>query len=381
MLKVIYAGVIPETDVTVKDILSRDSVKKFLFQLYKKPRSKEQIFAENLVSIDDFNDLYRNRIIDSKDGLFYPTFPIFTEEEVSVLEHVATEMAVRIGNVIKGQWPDIHSYLEKITPYQIFDKPLMTYFILGSFILDVAMKKYLSKKGLLVIPSATPQGYIYFGIDVKASFAVLHDTTKVEIAKHGAFISFGKDLSGLKDITAIRKNLEKALKSVVSGKDSVNFYSLIRHYIQSMFDDMSAVMSRVIYLSEDWDRLRSFLELSELHFWDLIDFMEQMGYVESFPGKVKGKVPVFLPSDTSYLSDLAAYVGELVTPTFEAVISTYWADLSSILSFQYPTINDMWIYYLMWLRCFPRILEYLEREGILAFPEEGYVKGFIKMER
>jgi len=74
-------------------------------------------------------------------------------------------------------------------------------------------------------------------------------------------------------------------------------------------------------------------------------------------------------------------VGNLVLPPIEATIQTYWGELSSINAFQHPTVNDMWIYYLMWIRTFPRVLEYLEREGILAMPEEGYVKAFMKIER
>jgi len=383
VFKVLYAGTLPddETGLSVREVLGRDKVKKFLFELNKKPRSKEQIFAENLVSIEDFDDVHKVGLIKDDGGIFYPTFPIFTADEVRVLENVCTEMSVRIGSVIKGQWPSIHDYLEQISSYPIFDRPTMTYFFLGSFVLDISMKKLLSKQGMLILPTDTPLGYIYFGIDKNAPFPILHDTTKVETAKYGVFISFGKDVSGLKDITAIRRHLETQLKKVVRGQDTINFYSLLRHYIQGMFDDMSAVMARVIYLSEEWDRLRAYVGVSEMHFWDLIDFMRQMGYVDSVPGKVMGTVPVILPSDTKHISGMAGLVGNLVLPPIEATIQTYWGELSSINAFQHPTVNDMWIYYLMWIRTFPRVLEYLEREGILAMPEEGYVKAFMKIER
>ncbi len=383
MFKVIYAGTLPdvEEELSVRKILSRDKVKKFLFELNKKPRSKEQIFAENLVSVEDFNDVYKAGLIGEDGGLFAPTFPIFTADEVRVFENICAEMSVRIGSVIKAQWPTIHDYLENIASYPMFDRGVMAYFMLGSFVLDISMKKLLAKEGILVIPSETHRGYIFFGIDTGASFPILHDTTKVETAKYGMFISFGKDVSGLKDITAIRKYLERQLKKVVQGGESVNFYSLLRHYIQGMFDDMSQVMARVIYLSEEWDRLRAYLGVSESHFWDLIDFMEQMGYVDSVPGKVMGIVPVILPSDTRHISALSSYVGGLALPPIEATLTTYHGNLMELTPFKHKTVNDMWIYYLMWIRTFPRVLEYLEREGILSIPEEGYVKAFMKIDR
>ena len=387
MFKVIYAGILPEEGpekegtITVRDVLSRDSVKNFLFKLNDKPRSKEQIFAENLISVDDFSDVHKVGLIKDDGGIFYPTFPIFSADEVRTLETICGEIAVRIGGVIKNQWPTIHDFLEKIASYPIFDRPMMAYFILGSFILDVSMKKYLAKQGILIIPAETHLGYIYFGIDKNAPFPMLHDTTKVETAKYGVFISFGKDVSGLKDITAVRRHLEANLRRVVRGNEEVNFYSLLRHYIQSMFDHMSAVMARVIYLSEDWDRLRAYVGISDLHFWDLIDFMKQMGYIDTVPGKVMGVVPVFLPSDTRYITDLATFIGGLVVPPWEATIQTHREELFSIKAFTYSTVNDMWIYYLMWIRTFPRVLEYLEKEGIVAMPEEGYVKAFMKVER
>ncbi len=378
MIRVIYAGDISdEGKHSPRRVLAREEVRRLVYQIHKKPVSKDEALALKLADGEMMDEALKAGVLAEKGGILYPAFPILLGEEVDNFEAIATEMGIRVASVLEAAWDRIHDVLEEIDAYILFERPLSAYLLIGSFVLDAGIKQLLAKEGLIVIPADTHLGYIFMGIEEGAKFPGLKDTTRVEETSWGLFLSFGLADGGPADVASARLSIERALRQVSSGGTSINFYGLLRHYLWRMFDDMGGVMWKISTAGAEWDHVRATVGVPEKHFWDLIDLLEDMGYISVRFGKIYPSVPVITHGDTPKIARLVSLAGSVVLPAVDTILEIHREKIQSFSFRSHPTVPEEWFMYFLWMRAFPRALEKLHKDGYVGMPEET-VKSFVR---
>ena len=329
-------------------VMRQRLVPELLYALNRHPLSLGEISSAMKIDRTEASklllDLTRIKAVNEESGVYSVTFSIFTSDDLLVLKHATSPIAVALSNSIVDRKSEINSWIENLSSFEQVERGKLLFAALGCFVLDWLGLKILQEEGILVRSKLRPgnRSYLLFAREQvdSSEFTKLYGkmywgSNSDKIGDY-VFTSFG-DHTGLRyafpDIVwTLRTTPRNEMPRWMSQKLSRLTELIAGQWLKNAGHLLLRLNSQGPVSARDLER-----DSEATGILDVLHLLDDMNYITRNRGICKLDYPVFAARDKKVIEQL----GHLVLPLVAEAIHRNYAKLEKALKNTSPIRNKV----------------------------------------
>lgn len=300
-------------------------------------------------------------------GRFSINFPVFVESDLPLLETLAQQAAIRIGNLILTRAGTLLELVLRLTASKNFPPERLLYHLVGDFVLDGKAFDFLTAKGLLVTEKPQPctGNYLLIGFADDQRLQRFSDHLLCSSNNYWVdgvrFNSFGDSAGDRQDFYRFFRKVSTRIHDMWENDKLNQVYSQYLNEKNELLAKNCALLSRRL-LAEDV----SYNSLSDSERIAL-KLLKELGYVKTAGTSLAIAVPVFHNTELDILDELADEVLSAISGEVIKIFTTLAEEFPRLSAVRHG-VSVKEIGNELWHQIFGHVNQYLSANGLITQP-------------